>query len=101
MALQSVASENFTGTVATFTAGYAEPIGNFAVTIQWGDGTTTTGTVQQGPGDTYLVVGSHTYANAAQNVPVTVTIEDVLGNMTVVANSIMTVAGLIQPYPLS
>ena len=65
MALQSVASENFTGTVATFTAGYAEPIGNFAVTIQWGDGTTTTGTVQQGPGDTYLVVGSHTYANAA------------------------------------
>lgn len=47
--------------VATFTAGDgSQPPGNFLGVINWGDGTTTTGTVSES-GTTYTVSGSHTY----------------------------------------
>ena len=47
--------------VATFTAGDgSQPPGNFLGVINWGDGTTTTGTVSE-TGTTYTVSGSHTY----------------------------------------
>jgi photosystem II stability/assembly factor-like uncharacterized protein len=53
--------------VATFIDnGNTEPLGNYTVTIDWGDGTpldTTSGAVTQpgGPGTPFLVTGSHTY----------------------------------------
>jgi hypothetical protein len=49
-------------TVATFTdpAG-AEPLGDYQATIDWGDGTSSLGTISQS-GDTFTVKGNHTYA---------------------------------------
>src|SRR5207249_3796553 len=54
----------FSGTVATFTdANTAEPADEYTATIDWGDGSATTaGTVSAGPGGTFSVAGSHTYA---------------------------------------
>jgi hypothetical protein len=48
-------------TVATFTtSNAANTAGDFAVTIDWGDGTTTAGTVT-GSGGSFSVQGTHTY----------------------------------------
>jgi PKD repeat protein len=50
----------FSGVVATFTS--ADPAGSYSATINWGDGTTSVGTVTAtGPG-AYSVSGDHTYA---------------------------------------
>ena len=52
-------------TVATFThANGVEPASRFSATINWGDGTTSAGTITQS-GTTYSVAGSHTYQQAA------------------------------------
>src|SRR5262249_56532966 len=51
----------------TFThAAGTEPAGDYTATIDWGDMTTSAGTVTQpgGPGTDYTVSGSHTYAEA-------------------------------------
>jgi streptogramin lyase len=63
----------------------AEPPGNFAATINWGDGTKpTTGTVAAIPGGDW-VVGNHTYANSG---PYTITITVNEGAFTVVATAL-------------
>ncbi|HXT59406.1 MAG TPA: DUF4214 domain-containing protein, partial [Pirellulales bacterium] len=50
-------------TVATFTHGNAsEPASDFAVTIHWGDGSTSAGAVSLS-GGVYTVTGSHTYTD--------------------------------------
>lgn len=49
--------------VGTFTDQQKETLGSYTATIQWGDGTTSAGTVTDPPG-TLHVSGSHTYANA-------------------------------------
>jgi hypothetical protein len=50
------------GNVATFTDTYSNFPGNYAATINWGDGAVTAGTVvTTGPG-AFAVTGSHTYA---------------------------------------
>jgi uncharacterized repeat protein (TIGR01451 family) len=60
--LASTTSRTLSGvTVATFThANGVEPAGAFSATINWGDGTTSAGTISQN-GSTYSVVGSHRY----------------------------------------
>lgn len=51
-----------TQTVATFTdPGGAEAVGDYSALIDWGDGSTSTGTITLASG-TYTVQGSHTYA---------------------------------------
>ena len=63
----------------------AEPAGNFAATINWGDGTKpTTGTVAAIPGGDW-VVGNHTYAKSG---PYTITITVKEGAFTVVATAL-------------
>ncbi|HXT58534.1 MAG TPA: hypothetical protein VN699_07860, partial [Pirellulales bacterium] len=49
----------FTGTVATFTATDAGP---FTATIDWGDGSTSAGTISQSTGGAFKINGAHTYA---------------------------------------
>src|SRR5207245_1892380 len=50
-----------TQAVATFTdPGGPEPIGNYTATINWGDGSSSAGTISLG-GSTFMVSGSHTY----------------------------------------
>jgi ELWxxDGT repeat protein len=88
--------QTFTGTVATITDG--SPLGkvsDFTATIQWGDGTTTNGTVTQtGPGK-FAVHGGHTYA-AAGTYTVTVTARDA-GGATSTAKSTL----LVDDAPLT
>jgi hypothetical protein len=66
----------FTGTVATFAnTGYpGNPVVDFTATIDWGDGTTDTGTVS-GLAGTFTVSGTHTYADEG-NFTVTTTLSD-------------------------
>ncbi len=72
----------FSGQVATFTdANPAGTVSDFSASINWGDGTTTPGTVTQpgGVGTPFVVTGTHTYATAGNHV-FTVTVTDVGGS---------------------
>jgi hypothetical protein len=52
------------GNVATFSdANLADTVGSFSATIDWGDGTTTTGTISSSGAGLFTVAGSHTYAD--------------------------------------
>ena len=62
-------------TVATFThASGVEPTSAFVATINWGDATTSTGTVTKA-GGTYFVIASHTYAVSGTYTIVTTVVE--------------------------
>ncbi|MGH2854927.1 MAG: hypothetical protein ACRDLF_12140, partial [Solirubrobacteraceae bacterium] len=64
------------GTVATFTdPDLSATASEYAATIEWGDGSESTGTVS-GTGGNFSVSGSHTYAEE-NNYPITVRISDV------------------------
>jgi uncharacterized repeat protein (TIGR01451 family) len=61
--------------VATFThASGVEPAGAFVATINWGDGTTSTGTITKS-GSTYTVTGSHTYSGRGHHTIATSVVE--------------------------
>src|SRR5262249_13111616 len=65
--------------VATFThANGVEPASAFAATINWGDGTTSTGAITQS-GTTYTVTGSHSYKGKPTPHKITTTVVE-LGN---------------------
>src|SRR5262249_47754926 len=83
----------FSGTVAGFTnIGYPNnPASDFTATIDWGDGTTTAGTVTAGSGGILNVSGSHLYlTSAAFDVQVTVA-GDAPGTAKATASSTATV----------
>jgi uncharacterized repeat protein (TIGR01451 family) len=61
--------------VATFThANGVEPASDFVATINWGDGTTSTGSITES-GTTYKVKGSHTYATNGSHTVTTTVVE--------------------------
>jgi len=69
------ANETFSAAVATFSdTDRANVAGDFAATIDWGDGTTSAGTVS-GSNGSFTVSGSHAYAHPG-NEDVTVTLSD-------------------------
>jgi uncharacterized repeat protein (TIGR01451 family) len=74
----SISTRNRTLTnfqTATFThASGVEPTGAFNATINWGDGTTSAGTITLS-GTTYTVRGSHTYANTNRHTIRTTVVE--------------------------
>ena len=75
----------FSGTVATFTDANPKYVpSDFTATIDWGDGTTTDGTVGEQAGS-FIVTGSHTYAEYG-GYPLTVTIQDAADNIDTVGN---------------
>jgi hypothetical protein len=82
----------FSGMVATFTdTNPANTALGFAATIDWGDGTTSAGTVVEQAG-VYLVLGSHTYGDEG-SFTATVTVTDPgAGTATASAQSTATVA---------
>src|SRR5262249_14724080 len=88
------AGQPFTGTVATFSDTYTGNVpGDFTATIDWGDGTTTAGTVSGGSG-TLSVSGTHTYAHPGhENVTVTLN-DDAPGTATATAHSAANVSTL-------
>jgi hypothetical protein len=77
---QLIAAEQLTQNfqVATFTDTDPSPVTDYSATIDWGDGTTTAGTVSQS-GNSFKVNGTHTYAEeVAASTPeqLTVTIQE-------------------------
>jgi PKD repeat protein len=83
----AIASVPFTGTVATFTdASTVNVPADFTAIIDWGDATTTAGTVAGG-GGSFSVSGTHTYAAPGTfTVSVTLT-DDAPGTATATATS--------------
>jgi len=81
------ADETFSAAVATFSdTDTANVAGDFTATIDWGDGTTNTGTVS-GSNGSFTVSGSHAYAHPG-NEDVTVTLSDnAPGSANAVAHS--------------
>lgn len=76
----------FSGAVVTFTDNSSDTAGNFSATINWGDGTTTTGSiVNTGPG-AFDVRGAHTYADEG-TYNTTVALSDADGEFSSVAGS--------------
>ena len=94
--VSATAGVQFSGTVATFTE--AVPYthaSDYTATINWGDGTATTGTVSAASGGGFAVGGSHTYANGGAYAT-SVTITDVQG-ATATATSTATVTAAAPP----
>ncbi|HVX09559.1 MAG TPA: DUF4214 domain-containing protein [Pirellulales bacterium] len=85
------ASEGTTGgnqTLATFTdPGGALGTNHYSATIDWGDGNTTSGTVQQTGSDAYAVVGSHAYVEEGPYVVTLVINHDISAPVTVQSSS--------------
>jgi hypothetical protein len=92
------AGSPFAGPVATFTdANPTATVGEFTVSIAWGDGgMPTTGSVSQpgGPGTTFDVSGAYTYA-ASGSYSATVSIRDTSGVTAVVDDPVTVVNGVI------
>jgi hypothetical protein len=57
----ATAGTAFTGTVATFTDADGDPAGHFTVSIDWGDGRHSAGTVTANSGGGFAIGGTHTY----------------------------------------
>jgi hypothetical protein len=98
-------SASFNGATATvgqpFTAGIAsftDPgLGNgagqsFTATIDWGDGTTSNGSLQSGGKGRFIVNGTHTYLQP-QSYQVSVTIQDYGGSVVVARGTIQPTTG--------
>jgi hypothetical protein len=80
-AVVATSSQSFSGLTATFTDA-ASPFGtlsDFTAMINWGDGTTSAGTVTGPDGGPYSVSGTHTYASTGP-FTITTTISDVGGS---------------------
>jgi hypothetical protein len=97
VSINASANQSFSGRVATFsdvdTIGGA---GDFAASIDWGDGTVTAGTVTGGNG-AFTVSGTHVYKAAGQDA-VTVTLsEDAPGTATATASSTANVSAAQHP----
>jgi parallel beta-helix repeat protein len=89
----------FSGRVATFShTGYpGNPAADFSATIDWGDGTTTQGTVSSGVSGSFLYVsGSHTYQQFGSFQAIVALRDDSPGTASAMAVSTVNVApGLI------
>jgi hypothetical protein len=73
----------FSGTLATFSdPGSPDPAADFTATVDWGDGTTTTGTVT-GAGGNFTVSGSHTYVDELVGGAINVTVSEPDANFTI------------------
>jgi hypothetical protein len=68
--VNATTGQQFSGVVATFTDSNAKAmVGSFTVTIAWGDGSTSPGTVTADPNGGFDVNGSHTYTIDTQHEP--------------------------------
>jgi hypothetical protein len=85
IAFAPTAEMSFSGPVASFDIkDPARVLRDYTATINWGDGTTTNGTLQADPAGGYEVVGTHSYsyAPAGTTYQVTITLADGTGYRT-------------------
>jgi hypothetical protein len=74
----------FNDMVATFSAvDLNAPLSDFTATIDWGDGTTSAGTITPVGGGLFQVSGTNTYMHSG-TYPVTITVADVGGGSTTI-----------------
>src|SRR5271166_4889754 len=74
-------------TVASFTdTDPSQPVSDYSATIDWGDGTASSGTIVAGPSGGFEVFGAHTYAEEGSYIP-DVTIVDTDGASTTVRDA--------------
>jgi uncharacterized repeat protein (TIGR01451 family) len=95
-AVSTTEGSTFSGTVATFSDG--NPLAtasDFSATIDWGDGTTTSGSVSAAASG-FQVTGSHTYATSGGET-ITVAVSDVGGSSATITTS-ATVAASGTPH---
>jgi len=92
-ATPAATATTFSGTTATFTdANPNGAVSDFSATIDWGDGTTSAGTVTATAGG-FAVGGSHTYASAGPRTVTTTILDD--GGSTATASSQTLVFALV------
>jgi hypothetical protein len=90
--ISSTEGQSFSGSVATFTdTNPAAVAADFTASIDWGDGTTTTGSVAGGNG-TFTVSGSHTYADEGSYTTSVTLTDDAPGTATASASATANVA---------
>src|SRR5207237_7054371 len=91
---------SFTAAVATCSdANLNAPVSDFTATINWGNGTTSAGTITSLGGGNFSVSGTNTYAQSG-TLPVSVTIMDV-GGATITVSSTANVASIPQSPTLT
>jgi hypothetical protein len=89
----ALAGVSFTSTVANFTDSYTgNAPGDFTATIDWGDATTSAGTITGG-GASYSVSGTHTYAGSGTFSVIVTLSDDAPGTATATVTSTAHVGG--------
>ena len=82
-ALTKIEGAGFTAPIGAFTdPNLIAPVSDFSATINWGDATTSAGTISQLASGTFVVTGSHTYAEdttGGSPYAITFTVKDVGG----------------------
>jgi hypothetical protein len=96
-ALTQIEGQAFTAPIGAFTdPNLIAPVSDFSATINWGDATTSSGTVSQLASGTFVVTGSHIYAEdttGGSPYAITFTVKDVGGaTLTGAAGVTVTVA---------
>ena len=97
--LSGVATTALTSVVGSFTdeAAAQAAVGDFAATINWGDSTTSAGTVAKTASGAFSVSGTHTYA-AAGSKSITATVTDEEGStVTLHATATIAAAPIVLP----
>jgi hypothetical protein len=85
LTIEATEGSAFSGVVARFTdSDLLSPAGDFTAMIEWGDGTSSPGTLA-GANGSFTVSGTHSYAIAGK-LPVHVTLRDDAGTATAVAS---------------
>lgn len=85
-------ASTFTGVVATFMdANAGAPASDFTAMIDWGDGTTTSGSVTAAGGGAFNVTGTHTFGEEGSTSHLNVVINDVGGSSTTATSTAVVV----------
>jgi hypothetical protein len=98
----ALAGTSFTTTVANFTDTFTgNVVSDFTATINWGDATTSAGTITGG-GAAYSVSGTHTYAGSGTFSVVVTLSDDAPGTATAMVTSTAHVAGAgVNAFPVT
>jgi VCBS repeat-containing protein len=97
LSFAATAGQSFSGTMATFSdSDLATAAGDFTATINWGDGTSSAGTVTGGNG-TFTVSGTHNYSAGGIDAVTVSLADDAPGTASAMAHSTAEVAASTTP----